>query len=123
MLEGERIQRDLAQLRTQLGLMYELLATATGEEGPVQFQPQEATKSVRQRVVEEVGSILRDRGAPMRIQDIHAEFLRRKFQLPGSGTPANIAAHLVDRKVFSRPRRGVFALAEWNGEQGEESVV
>lgn len=111
--EAERIQRSIAQVRTQLELMYELLATVTGEQIPTLSKAEGDGKSVRERVVESVITILRDHGSPMRIQDIHAEFLRRQLPLPGSGTPANIAAHLVARDLFTRPRRGVFGLAEW----------
>jgi len=68
---------------------------------------------VRERVVEGAVQILRERRTPLRIQDIHAEFLRRQLALPGSGTPANIAAHLVYRDLFTRPRRGVIGLTEW----------
>jgi hypothetical protein len=111
--EAERIQRQLAQARTQLNLMYELLATVT--HAPVGLQGRGSpARSVRETVAEAVRSMLLERGAPMRIQDIHSEFLRRELPLPGSGTPANIAAHLVDRGVFSRPRRGIFGLVEWD---------
>src|SRR5436309_2645638 len=106
--EAERAQRRAAQARTQLGLLYELLASVTGE--PVGQVPEAAAavQSVRERVVSSVVDILRDHGGPMRVQDIHSEFLRRELPLPGKGTPANIGAHLVDRKVFTRPRRGYF---------------
>lgn len=113
--EAERLQRRVAQARMQLELMYELLATVSNE--PVQRSSEFAfaERSVRDRVVESVIQILQERGDPMRIQDIHAEFLRRELPLPGSGTPTNIAAHLVNRDLFSRPRRGVFGLTEWDG--------
>ena len=111
--EAERIQRRIAQVRSQLGLMYELLATTTDGQIPKFSEASEAVKPVRERVADAVLEILREHGKPMRIQDIHAEFLRRELPLPGSGTPTNIAAHLVDRGLFARPSRGVFGLAEW----------
>jgi len=111
--EAERIQRRIAQERAQLGLMYELLASVTGEPVRKDAETLGAGKSVRERVIEDVVQILRDHGKPMRIQDIHSEFLRRELPLPGSGTPANIAAHLVDRELFARFGRGVFGLVEW----------
>lgn len=111
--EADRIQRDLAQVRSQLQLLYELLATITGEEVPEDSNLEKSGKSIREEVVEAVTQILRDQGAPMRIQDIHSEFLRRELPLPGRGTPGNIAAHLVDREIFTRPRRGTFGLVEW----------
>ncbi len=111
--QAEDLQRRIAQGRVQLTLMYELLASLTNEPVLSRLDGPGQEKSVRERVVESVVRILRDRGEPMRIQDVHAEFLRRQFALPGSGTPTNIAAHLVDRTVFTRPSRGVFGLAEW----------
>lgn len=110
--EAEEIQRRIAQARVQLGLMYELLATVTGEPAPARPDAP-GGPSVRVRVVDSVVRILRDYGKPMRVEDIHAEFLRRELPLPGRGTPANIVAHLVDRGLFTRPRRGVYGLAEW----------
>lgn len=111
--EEEHLMRRIAQMRQQLNLMYELLATTTGEQAQKHPEADGVSRPVRERVVEAVVEILRDHGKPMRIQDIHIEFLRRQLPLPGSGTPANIAAHLVDRDLFTRPSRGVFGLAEW----------
>lgn len=111
--QADDIQRHLAQSRVQLGLLYELLASVSDE--PVARRSDLVTPSlsVRERVVESAIQVLLDQGEPMRIQDIHAEFLRRQLPLPGSGTPANIAAHLVDRSIFTRPNRGWFGLARW----------
>jgi hypothetical protein len=112
--QSEELQRRIAQSRVQLGLLYELLASTTNEPIDRSLETGSPEKPVRERVMEAVIAILRDQGNEMRIQDIHAEFLRRRLPLPGSGSPANIAAHLVDRDVFTRPRRGTFGLAEWN---------
>jgi hypothetical protein len=119
--EADRIQHQLAQARQQLRLMLELLATVTNEQvarRPVMLGRE---RSVRERVAESAASILREFGKPMRLADIHAEFLRRELPIPGSGTPANIASHLVDRTVFTRPGRGTFGLAEWGGENTQAS--
>jgi hypothetical protein len=115
--QAEDIQRRLAQSRIQLGLMYELLASLGDEAVSPRADLIGAERSVRERVVHSAVQVLQDRGAPMRIQDIHAEFLRRQLPLPGSGTPTNIAAHLVDRGVFTRPGRGLFGLTEWGHEE------
>src|SRR5262249_2816596 len=71
-------------------------------------------RSVRARVQENAVTILRERGAPMRILDIHSEFARRRMPLPGRGTPTNIAAHLVASDRFSRRGRGIYGLAGWD---------
>jgi hypothetical protein len=78
--QAEDIQRRLAQSRIQLGLMYELLASLGDEAVSPRADLIGAERSVRERVVHSAVQVLQDRGAPMRIQDIHAEFLRR--QLP-----------------------------------------
>lgn len=114
--QADDIQRRLAQARVQLGLLYELLASVGGEEIPRRPDLVAPEKHVRARVAESAVQILLDHGEPMRIQDIHSEFLRRRFPLPGSGTPTNIAAHLVDRSIFTRPGRGMFGLARWGTE-------
>ncbi len=114
--QSEDLQRRVAQARVQLKLMYELLASVTDEPTPDNPESMGMERSVRERVVEGVVQILREHHTPLRIQDIHAEFLRRQLALPGSGTPANIAAHLVDRDLFTRPRRGVFGLTEWDND-------
>lgn len=112
--EADQLQRRVAHARIQLELMFELLATVTNE--PIKRDPDSpgSEVSVRERVAQAVVQILREHGQPMRVQDIHSEFLHRELPLPGSGTPANIAAHLVDRGLFTRPGRGIFGLVEWD---------
>lgn len=117
--EAERINVQVAQQRQQLTLMYELLATLTNETPDRSLLETGAGQPVRERTVQAALDILREHGKPLRIQDLHAEFIRRGVPLPGSGTPTNIASHLVDRTIFTRPGRGVFGLVEW-GTPAEE---
>ena len=64
---------------------------------------------------EHVFQILSEVKGPMNIKDIHAEFIRRGFPIPGKGTPFNILIHLsraLKRKAgrFQRTARGTYAL-------------
>lgn len=112
--QAEAIQVRLAEARRQLMLLYEMLAAVT--HAPVAVAPERLgpTLSTRERVQANAEAILRDRGKPMRIQDIHAEFIRRRMPLPGRGSPTNIVAHMVASPQFSRKVRGVYGLAEWD---------
>jgi hypothetical protein len=111
--QAEVIQGQLAEARRQLMLLYEMLAAATNAPVAVSAAEMGLARSTRERVWAHTEEILRAHGRPMRVQDIHAEFVRRRFALPGRGTPTNIVAHLVASNRFSRPRRGVYSLAEW----------
>jgi hypothetical protein len=110
--EAEQIQFRLADARRRLMLLYEVLASVTS--APVAVSPEELGigRSTRERVQADAEAILRERGAPMRVQDIHAEFIRRGVPLPGRGLPANIIAHLAVSDRFSRHGRGIWGLAE-----------
>ena len=109
--EAERVQFRLAEKRRQLMLLYEVLASLTNSPVAVSADQMGIGRSTRTRVQADAEGILLERGAPMWIQDIHAEFIRRGVPLPGRGTPTNIAAHLVDRDRFRRFGRGVYGLA------------
>ena len=67
-------------------------------------------------VKDSVYEILRDAKRPMNINEIHAEFLRRGFPIPGKGTPFNILVHigrelkLGRRARFCRVGRGTYSL-------------
>ena len=113
----ERAQFQLAEARRRLMLLYEMLASVTN--GPVGVSPDKArtTRPVREQVQSDAEAILRERGMPMRAQDLHAEFIRRGMPLPGRGTPTNIIAHIVASDRFSRRGRGVYGLTEWAKEQ------
>lgn len=111
--DAERIQFRLAQKRRQLMLLYEVLASLTNSPVAISADHMGLNRSTRARVQTDAEQILRDRGQPMWIQDIHAEFIRRGVPLPGRGTPTNIAAHLVDAGRFRRFGRGVYGLSVW----------
>jgi hypothetical protein len=111
--EAEEAQFRLADARRRLMLLYEVLASVTNAPVAVSSNKLGIGRSTRERVQTDAEAILRERGAPMRAQDIHSEFIRRGMPLPGRGLPANIIAHLAVSDRFSRHGRGIWGLAEW----------
>lgn len=116
---SDEIQLKLAQARKRLVLYHEILAALTKTPvAPPDDQLRDG-RAVRERTIEAAVEILRAHGKPLRIQDIHAEFIRRGHQLPGRGTPTNIVAHISTAPELVRLGRGIYALAEWRGEEAE----
>ena len=68
-------------------------------------------ETIGQRVRRQVGDILTANGGQMQINDIHAEFLRRGYEVPGQGRPANITIHLTGSDEIISPARGIYRLA------------
>lgn len=106
--EAERVARQLADARRRLMLLHEVLATVTSS--PDAIQTDVELISTRERVIRDTERILRDAKGPMRIGDIHAEFIRRGYALPGRGSPTNLVAHLGQTDRVIRLSRGVYAL-------------
>lgn len=68
------------------------------------------TEPVGTRIRREVRLILEENGSPMHINDIHAAFVQRAFEIPGQGRPANITAHLTGDEEIVSPQRGLYGL-------------
>lgn len=79
-----------------------------------------AAKSTPNSVREMTSKILGDAGRPLHISEIHRQFVERGYPIPGSGTPFNVLAHLVNSKDFVRVARGTYALA---GTVPEDTVL
>jgi hypothetical protein len=71
-------------------------------------------------VKESAQRILKESQGPLHISSIHRQFQERGYPIPGSGTPFNILAHLVNDKTFVRVARGTYALA---GSVPQEQVL
>jgi hypothetical protein len=110
---SDEIQVRLAQARKRLVLYHEILATLTKAPVPISDQVLKVGRSIRERTVESAIEILRAHGRPLRVQDLHAEFIRHGHPLPGRGTPTNIVVHLASSPLLERRGRGIYALAEW----------
>lgn len=106
--ELDRAGRQLAEARRRLTLLYEVLAAVSKD--PASARTDIEPMPTRERVIRDALAVLRDTRRPMRIGDIHAEFIRRGFALPGRGTPTNLVAHLGSTDRITRLARGVYAL-------------
>lgn len=67
-------------------LLCEVLASLTNSPVAISASQMGIGTSTRGRVQAAVEMILQEYGRTMRIQDIHAEFIRRGVPLPGRGT-------------------------------------
>jgi len=107
----EPLVRQQSAIRDRRRLLSDLLASygeaaPNGESGTASLGPE----SVRQRVRRQVRLVLNDTGGGMHINDIHAEFVKRGFEVPGKGRPANITAHLSGGGDIVSPERGIYGL-------------
>ena len=107
----EPFLREQTANRERRRLLSELLASL-GEAPPDSPSPEGPLVggSTRDRVRAQVRLVLEDAGALMHINAIHAEFVRRGFEIPGQGRPANITAHLGGDGDIVSPQRGVYGL-------------
>lgn len=78
----------------------------------VSVQP---TGSIGAYVRDKATEILRDAEQPLHINEVHAEFERRGFRVPGAGKPVNLTVHLRQGTDIVSPARGLYALKEQVG--------
>jgi hypothetical protein len=109
------IERQAA-VTERLGLLRRLLASLSPAPGALRrgddTDGQAATQSggsVRDRVQAHALEILADAGRPLHINEIHAEFIKRGFEVPGAGKPNNITVHLSDALGIVSTTRGHYA--------------
>jgi hypothetical protein len=111
-LQGERDRVD-SELQRALKKL-ELVRQMRSIDDPPTPQTLAAVKEHRATptaVRETAQRILLDAKRPLHISEIHKQFLDNGYAIPGSGTPFNILAHLVNDKSFVRVARGTYALA------------
>ena len=114
---GPLVERQVA-VTERLGLLKRLLASLTTKDvgsaaaatavttsGPVTH----TNGSIRERVQAHAAEILGQVGRPLHINEIHAEFLKRGFEVPGAGKPNNITVHLSDADGIVSTARGYYA--------------
>lgn len=65
----------------------------------------------REYVVSRALEILRDEG-PMHINDLHARFIDRGYDVPGAGAPVNLTVHIRRSNAIWSPSRGVYAIRD-----------
>lgn len=107
--------QEQAAIHERQRLLKELLASFNGSPSPP------SASTIRVRTGESVGARVRSNvrllleeapSGTLHINDIHAEFVKRGFEIPGMGRPANITAHLTRDADIVSPQRGVYGLRE-----------
>src|SRR5439155_22121491 len=122
----ERIQSLNAELQRksqQTELIRRLIESASGSSShPIEMVARPNGTSASPQVVtpnqvkDHAYEILRERKGPMNINEIHGEFLRRGYPIPGKGTSFNILVHvsrelkLGKKSRFYRAGRGTYGL-------------
>jgi hypothetical protein len=111
--ERERIDSELQRAAKKLDLVKQMRLLEGGSAQSV-MPPVTTLKERRATptaVREMAHKVLSESPRPLHISEIHEQFVARGFAIPGSGTPFNILAHLVNDKSFVRVARGTYALA------------
>lgn len=126
-VEGElaRVDAELAPLvekqtalAERLGLLKRLLASLSADSHPLAgvplatavVSPVRVYPSVRDRVQAHASEILAEAGRPLHINEIHAEFIRRGYEVPGAGKPNNITVHLSHSDSIDSTSWGHYAV-------------
>jgi hypothetical protein len=116
-------------LEERLGILRRLLASISSDSGSYSTQganghgsDADKSVSVRERVIRHAAEILREGGGTMHINDIHAEFIRRGYEVPGAGKPVNITVHLSGAENIASPSRGQYALVRQDGSATRHAV-
>jgi hypothetical protein len=127
--ELERLQDRLAplleeqrRLEARQALLKDLLSSF---EASPKASSEDATRSwaltvqpagsIGEYVRERAQEILREAARPLHINELHAEFERRGFHVPGAGKPVNLIVHLRNHSGIVSPGRGMYALEEQTG--------
>ena len=111
--ERERIDSELQRATKKLELVKQMRLLEDGAAQsalPVVTAPKER-RATPTAVREMAHKVLSESARPLHISEIHQQFVARGYAIPGSGTPFNILAHLVNDKSFVRVARGTYALA------------
>ncbi len=107
-----------AALIERLGLLKRLLASVGAIDAPPARTESHVGRvtlgrvysSVRERVQAQAANILADAGRPLHINELHAEFIKRGFEVPGAGKPNNITVHLSDAADILSTSRGYYGV-------------
>ena|ERR1039457_6683402 len=118
------LETKIRHLSKKMELVRQMHALEQGpgndESAPSPMQKNADGRATPQSVKETVKKILSESAKPIHISEIHRRFIEAGHPIPGSGTPFNILAHLVNDKGFVRVARGTYALA---GSVPEEQIL
>ncbi len=120
--DAERELRLLIELAEMRGIQLpESLGLPTSQEEGRNGAPESTRRGTRGKasLLAAVIEILTERGEPMQIRELMAAVQERDVTIPGRGQQANLIAHISrDPRIF-RPRRGFYALREWEGGESQ----
>jgi hypothetical protein len=68
-------------------------------------------------LMEQVLAVLAEAGRPLHISELMRLLRERQTPIPGSGTQANVIAHLRRHPEIVRPSRGMYGLSVWGLEE------
>jgi len=120
--ERSRVESELQRATKKLELVREMRSLDASPASTASLVPS-AIKDGRATptsVREMTQRILSESARPLHINEIHQQFVERGYPIPGSGTPFNILAHLVNDNSFVRVARGTYALT---GSVPEDQVM
>lgn len=111
--ERNRVDAELQRAAKKLELVKQMrLLESSPTDAATRVPPTvKETRATPTTVREMAHRILSESPRPLHISEIHQQFVDRGYPIPGSGTPFNILAHLVNNKSFVRVARGTYALA------------
>lgn len=117
--EREALDRSIAAAREEETLLERLLAIRRGESprseapGTPEPLPPPSQTGAGHPAVQAVVRELETAGRPLHISDLMRLLRQQGITIPGSGTQANLIAHLRRDKRIVRPSRGVYGLIAW----------
>ncbi len=122
-LELSGLQRQIEPLTTEQARLQErkvllrgLLSSVEGTDPASTASPTDTKReTVRERVHRQAVEILTDVGRLLHIDELHAEFITRGYEIPGQGRTANISVHLAGWTDIASPVRGSYGLVEQVG--------
>lgn len=107
---------EQSRLQERRVLLKELLASFEDRpaNGDMPLRPS-LHETVRERVHRQAVEIFREAGKALHINELCDEFVKRGYDIPGAGKPANITVHLADWDDIRSPQRGTYGLVEHVG--------
>lgn len=114
--EQTRLQERRQLLQRLLGSLERGPATEENAESPEPptLVSGNGASSIRERVHAHAVAVLQEAGRDLHINEIHMEFVKRGFPIPGAGKPVNITVHLASSPVIQSPKRGFYRIQSNN---------
>ena len=121
-LEIAPLMEKRERLKRQLELLERLQESmdVAGGGSPVDI-PSPRSVSVREYVISRAVQLLDEEAGPLHINELHARFLSRGYQVPGSGAPANITAHIRHSDLIISPKKGEYILTRHRNRRAPQS--